>query len=343
MPYRKKLFAALPLSVAFSITCACGPVADTRILNLSDTHPPVLLGVETRDSGTLILHFDKSTEIITMDIVPGLALSESVCQETDIVLSFSDSQAPGQEYSLEASVRDEKRNSMDFLTSFYGFNPDIPSLLINEFTTQGSGNHPDLVELFVLSRGNLAGVAFYQGTKTVWEDRFVFPGLIVSPGDYILLHCKPQGLPEELNEVSVRDSSGGLDASASAWDFWLDGGTGLSGNNGVLSVYANPYGAIIDAVLYSNRTSASDEDYRGFGSADTMEKADELAETGAWTASGDLAAPEDAVNPEDSTSTRSVCRNSLSGDTDGKEDWHIVPTGRYSFGRQNSDEVYAAQ
>lgn len=333
------LFVLLAFLFLF-LTCACGPIADTRILDFSDVHPPVFVDLETRDGTTLVLTFTKPAEIISLNSVPSLSLASDTPEDNSIILSFSEAQIPGIEYMLEISVRDEKNNSMDLVTRFYGYNPDVPGLLINEFTTQGTGNHPDVVELWVTRPGNLAGVAFFEGTRNIWQNKMVFPGLQVKEGDYVLVHCKPQGIPGEINETELPAASGGLDASPRAWDFWLAGGTGLSGNNGVLTVYSNPHGEILDGVLYSNRTSASDEDYRGFGSADTMEKADELAEAGAWIAGGELVAPEDAVNPENSTSTRSICRSSQSIDTNTAADWHIVPTSGFTFGGQNSDDVY---
>ena len=120
----------------------------------------------------------------------------------------------------------------------------------------------------------------------------------------------------------------------------MQGGSGLSGNNGAVTLYTNPYGDLMDAVLYTNRTSESDESYRGFGSAKFMLQADEIAEAGGWKAEGDEPAPEDCVPSSDSTATRSICRSSKSADTDTKVDWHTVPTSKFSFGKENSNEIY---
>ena len=123
----------------------------------------------------------------------------------------------------------------------------------------------------------------------------------------------------------------------------LQDGKGLSGNNGVLSLYDRPGGKCLDGVLYSNRTSQSDELYRGFGSEETLNRAEELVLAGGWKPAGARVSPEDAVNPEGSTGTRSICRSSGSADTDSAEDWHIVPTRKATFGAENSDEVYGVR
>ena len=71
-----------------------------------------------------------------------------------------------------------------------------------------------------------------------------------------------------------------------------------------------------------------------------MKRMDYIAACGGWLFSGDLIAPEDCVDPDPSTATRSVCRNSVSDDTDSRTDWHTVPTSMSSFGSVNTDEVY---
>ena len=71
-----------------------------------------------------------------------------------------------------------------------------------------------------------------------------------------------------------------------------------------------------------------------------MLRVDYIADEGGWTFSGALIAPEDCVNPDDSTATRSICRDSSFTDTDDKSDWHIVPTSSSTFGSINSDEIY---
>jgi hypothetical protein len=321
----------------------CLPVADERPLALEESQPPVLLEVVPTSPRDLVIHFDKpcTIEQDALLISPELGVETVNTKENTIIVTLTDSQVLGEEYFIEAVAVDEHENSMSFITRFYGYNPHVPDLLINEFTTQGSGNHPDLVELYITSEGNMAGVTIFEGAQENWDDKLVFPNLAVSKGDYLLVHFKPEGIEAEVNETEDTTASGGKDASDNAYDFWVDGGAGLSGNNGVLTVYTTPRGDIVDAVLYSNRTSSSDENYRGFGTKRAMLWADELAEDKGWDYAGELIAPEDGINPDDSTATRSMCRGSTPVDTDTKHDWHIVPTSTFTFGEKNSDEVYS--
>lgn len=325
------------------VVCSCTPLPELPQLDHADVIPPVLTAVELTDAYTLRVSFDEPAQFITSSLFCSDTISSYPtvhAEKASLAFRFDPAPAPGVEHAVEAQVRDATGNQLRFLVGFYGTNTLLPAMIINEFTTQGGGNHPDLVELLVLSEGNLAGVCIYEGTPGNWEQRFVFPDLDVRAGEFVLVHFKPEGIAAEVDETRSKSDSGGLDASPTAWDFWVPEGSGLSGNNGAITLCANPNGSILDAVLYSNRTSESDERYRGFGSRDVMERADELHAAGAWSAAGVAVAPEDAVNPEPSTATRSICRSTGGEDTNGRADWHVVPTGGYTFGAPNSNEVY---
>lgn len=327
---------------SFILLLSCGPIQEGGVLSSPDIKPPVLTQTSVTDCCTVCLRFDEPALLQeeTLAIAPELSVTGISAAETCVTIATGD-QRPGIRYSIQASAVDDRGNSTSFVAAFYGFNSSIPQVLINEFTTQGSSRHPDMVELAVQSDGNMAGLSLYQGTPGTWTDRLVFPSFEVAAGDFIVVHFRPQGTPEEVDEILAKDASGGLDATDTAYDFWLPEGTGISGNNGVLSLYDSPNGTILDGVLYSNRTSSSDTKYGGFGRRSTLERADELVRDGGWRGSADRVRPEDAVNPESSTSTRSICRDNRSTDTDSKADWHIVPTRGATFGAPNSDEVYS--
>ncbi len=337
-----KIKRFLPLFPALALAVSCGPVPDPRLGQEVDLHPPQIESVSSTGPSEVRICFDEEAGLVLEKtrITPALSIQETTGPSKEILMRV-DNQAPGLEYTLEGEARDASGNTTTFLASFYGFNPNIPRLVINEFITQGTTDHPDLVELKVMSSGNMGGVVLYQGTPGSFDDRLVFPPFAVRQGEFIVVHFKPSGDGTEVNETSDRTASGGTDACPSAYDFWLAGGRGISGNNGVLSLYQRPGGQLMDGVLYSNRTSTSDEKYLGFGSAGTLARATELVADRGWRAAGQRVSPEDAVNPDGSTSTRSLCRASDSADTDSASDWHIVPTRKASWGLDNSDEVYA--
>ena len=325
-----------------AILPGCGPFPDFRGLVTGDIKPPILLGALSTEPRSAVLCFNEPVTPVngSLSLTPTIQPSAVDCTDSTVVLSFADELIPGLAYFVESTVKDSSGNQTRFITLFYGYNPRVPKVLINEFTTRGSANHPDIVEILVLEDGNTSGMCVYEGISASWSERCVLPNNDVAVGDFILVHFKPEGTADEVNEIGDRAASKGKDASATAWDYWVPGGNGLSGNNGIISVYRNPMGEIMDSVLYSNRNSNSDEAYRGFGSKDTMLRADGLQADGEWLSEEELVAPEDAVNPENSTSTRSLNRRSDGADTNSKQDWHTVPTRGSTFGERNSDEVH---
>lgn len=325
------------------LVTSCAPLPEFPFAAHADLAPPRIVELHFPDPSRLTVTFDEPCSVVEGSIIPGESLATAVTasvSEASLTFLFGKPPDPAREHMVEAQVADQAGNHLRFVARFYGVNALLPALLINEFTTQGSGKHPDLVEIRVLTEGNLAGACLYEGVPGDWEQRFVFPDLHVAAGDYIVVHFKPEGIPEEVDETRTTDESGGYDAHPEAWDFWVPDGSGLSGNNGVITLCENPVGGIIDAVLYSNRTSSSDERYRGFGSTAVMERADALVAAGAWVAEAGTVRPEDAVNPEDSTATRSMSRSRSGADSNSRHDWHITPTRGLTAGYENEDAVY---
>ena len=316
----------------------CEPVGHALAEDV-DLLPPVFDGISVTSATTVVVRFDEPVTMApeTVTVEPDLTVSEIGSGE-EVVITVATPLAAGRSYTLHTTARDERGNSTTFVARFWGFNPRPPGLVINEFTTQGSKKRPDAIELYVTRDGNLGGVTVYDGSADSYRDHVVLPAVEVAAGDYLVIHATAHGLGED--EHADPDQSDHELALPGVWDFWMQEGTGLSGKNGVLTVHAAPGGALIDGVLYSNRTSDSDERYRGFGSKATMLRADRLAELGGWKFAGERIAPEDAISSAATTSTRSLNRDSSATDTDSAADWHTVPTRGASFGAVNSDEVH---
>jgi hypothetical protein len=320
---------------------ACAPVPDPRTVAMPDLRPPTVEGVRTTGPGEIELAFDEEASVAAekVRIEPPLCLRQAPTSGKKVVLAVED-QVPGRVYCIEATARDARGNSVSFAADFRGFNPRVPAAVINEFTPRGSGNHPDLVEIVLLSDGDMGGVVFCLGTQGSQEGRLIFPSFPVRKGDFILIHFTEDREPGALDEPGDKTASRGSCSSETAYDFWMEGCGGLSANNGVLSLWSSPGGSILDGVLYSTRTSESDEEYRGFGSAATLARAEELVLSGGWVAAEESIRPEDGVNPEGTSGTRSLSRSSASTDTGSAADWHVTPLRGATFGEVNVDEVY---
>ena len=342
-----KLLGRFLLSFCLGLTvcsgCARPPHIEPILLDPATLTPPQLVGIQAGKGNTVELRFDKSAwiEPRSIKIQPSLTVREIKDGETVCTLTLDGQGVPGKKYTLEAQARDERGNTSEFLYGFYGFNDRIPSLLINEFITTAATTVLTQVEIAILSDGNMGGVTFYEGTKTVPDKTFIFPSFEVKAGEFILLHFKPEGTPGEIDETTDKTIATGKGASPTAYDFWAKGTGNLSEDNDVLSLYSNPEGRILDAVPYSSKVYEAGMKYNGFGTSDMLEKVLALKEEGAWVFAGPDPYPSDAVNPKGATSRRSICRDSRFTDTNSKTDWHIVPTGAATFGAVNSDAVYS--
>ena len=329
---------------AASLTCivsACGKLPALRTVVEPDLMPPLLHAVEVPDRRSVDISFSEPAVLQagSLSIHPTLDLLGVTYEGPRMRLAVAD-QTPGAEYQLKAVVTDERGNGLGMAARFYGHNDEVPQLVITELTTRGTRTRPDRIELVALEAGDLGGVTLYDGTPGNYRHRLVFPSITVEAGDFIVIHCVTTGEGTEVNETASKTESSHPQASEEAYDLWLPDGSGLSGNNGVLSLYGRPDGDLMDGVIYSDRTSESDQRYRGFGTRRMMERVDELVAAGGWRIEEELARPEDAVDADRTTSTRSIARARDHADTDSRADWHITPTRGASFGAFNTDEVF---
>jgi len=318
---------AVCVSLAVLLFCACQEQPQQEIFNIlsgKDRNPPVLLGTGSIASDTLVCYFNEpvTTLIGEASIEEGLNILsvESTAHEARFILDAP--VLPGTYATITARVKDQLGNSLRYRATCWGKNEHLPHMLINEFTTKGSTNHPDRVELLALSAGDLGGITFYEGIGSSYDCAFMLPSQPIDQGDLIVLYFgqEPEGVSPSMFFASE---------------------TGLGGNNGVLTLCACPEGEILDAVLYSDRTSTSDTTFGGFGTRKIQERVALLDKGHSWTdPDSQVLRPESAVDSSTSTATRSFCRSPEPHDTDTRADWHIVPTGKASFGKMNTSEVY---
>ena len=303
----------------------CSDEIDTPILNYfsgKDRESPVLIEISAKNSTTIEFIFDEflyKPRIVLKD-----RFKESTCSvyENKLTLTLSHSLEVTNKTDVYLSVRDKEGNTATMEVPIYGKNFSVPSLIINEFSTKGNANHPDRIEIKALSDGNLAGVTLYQGMFFSHTHSFSFPLRDVKKGDYIVVQY--QEIPTEYSSDTL---------------LFYGGEDGLGGNNGVISLYGSPYDDIVDIVIYSNRTSDSDEHYGGFGTKEVYDHIQEATHTQQWTHNG-VIRPESAINSNNTTATRSFNRYEEKEDTNSALDWYIVRTSGSSFLSKNNTEVY---
>ena len=262
---------------------SCGPVSDSRTRDV-DLLPPQVQSVQSLGPGEISISFDEDAGLCAEKtrIDPPLAVA-------DVTGAVEERHPPRRAAVARAAVLAgsggagcARELGLVRRASSTATTAGCRRLLINELTPRGSGNHPDLVELKALTAGNMGGVVLYLGTPGQLDARLRLSSVRGDGGE---LHrgapASPPGDPGEVDETADTAASKGFDASQAAFDFWMRDGSGLGGNNGVLSVCDRPGGACLDGVLYSNRTAQSDELYGGFGSEEMRARAEELVQPAA--------------------------------------------------------------
>ena len=321
---------------------SCAPGSESPGLSFSADLLPPQLQTATPEGKSIQFVFDEpiGPALPEVSIEPDLTIEELSVDGKTLTLYLGSEQLIGEPYTARVTVSDSSRNSLTFLYRFYGWNPRIPRILINEINPRGSGKTPDCIELYTVKGGNLGGLTLKVGTENRYSQKFIFPAIEVADGSYILIHTKKEGLPEEINEIGEIDESGGLLASDNARDFWLPEAKGLPGNNGAVTLFSQNGGDVIDAVLWSNRSDDMEDDKLGWTSEGFI-FAEDMATAEAWhSENSHIPLPSDAVDVSVSTATRSLCRASSPEDTDSAADWHTVPTRGATFGTVNTDEEY---
>ena len=135
---------------------ACAPFRQV-LFEGDDLVPPQLMAVEASSSNRVEVYFDEDIRDLaeSVQLSGELTLSTVASRANVLMVTIEEELQIGALYQLAATVEDPHGNSLDFVVDFYGHNPQPAKLRINEFTPQGSGKHPDLVELYAYEAGNL--------------------------------------------------------------------------------------------------------------------------------------------------------------------------------------------
>jgi hypothetical protein len=304
------------------LVVSCNP--NSLIENAMDIMPPGIVSIEVISGNTLLI---TATESVEMDLKHFYSNKNLTIQGVNegvksLEIIFNETLKHDVEYTNEFKIYDRNGNYLAFISKIYGFNPYLPELVINEFTTRGSASNPDKLELLVLSDGNIGGVTIFNGIEYNYDNKFIFPSFYVKKGDYIVVSAASEKYPENKDNFYYIYSN----------DF------NLSSNNGVISLYSNPYGKILDGIAYTSNLNDIEKNYRNFGTKKVMDRVDKLFELGFWLGN-DVIFPEDCINIEKTTTTRSANRKKENY-SKTKNDWYIVPTRGSTFGFINNEEVY---
>ncbi|OQY38777.1 MAG: hypothetical protein B6229_05175 [Spirochaetaceae bacterium 4572_7] len=312
----------------------------TILSTMEDISPPILLSVTAVNENSIAITCNENVSFVNgwYSSRENIQIEEVSSLGGIITLKFFNSLIPGKEYSSEFKVEDNNGNSISFIALYYGYNSDLPQILINEFICKGTKTNPDKIELYITHGGDLAGVTIFNGTATNYDSMFTFPSIKVVQGEYIVVRSVSENYPIPFIELDNIDIEHDKKFIPGVRDLRVKNLT-FSGSNGVITLYTQPFGSIIDAVVFTKNINNYEKNYRNFGLKKTLQRIDELDSLGEWIADEGVIYPEDAISITKSTTTRSLNRSKFI-DKNSSSDWYIVPTKKSTFGFENSELQY---
>ena len=317
-----------------SLACSPLPSRDSggAALPESDFRPPSLLEAGPSDGRTFSVLFDEAIKPVagSFGLEPAAGELSASAEGSMLRLDFSEEALPGLDYCLAGEVEDGSGNRCRFVLSFTGYNSRPALLSISEIQPQKNSStkapHRDYAEFLVLEAGNLGGLELSWASSTKLMV-YRFPAAEVLAGDFVVLHLAPEGLASEVDETGGDLAvSGGIDATATARDFWSGAG-GLPDESGALSLRTRPGGPSQDALFYG-----ADDKSGAVADGKLADLLSAVGGEGAWVFAG-KAAWEDAFRWHPSAA-RSIYR--IEGaDTQGAADWLVSEASGQTPGAPN--------
>ncbi len=314
------VFTVIIVTLGLFIACS-QPEERLALVNVfwdKDNEPPVLLKVSSVASSIIRIDFNEPVRVYGNSFGTFVSRADG----KSVYVTLNSSLPAGQEAVLEGRVQDYYGNSTGFSVGVWGYNPNVPELVINEFTTKRDARNQDRTELYALKGGSLAGVTLYCGTPDDYDAMYIFPDITVNSGTYIVVWWVKEDFPIE-------------NVKGDGLNFASFTRKNPSDNNGtlVLADSPSPGATILDAVIYSDFGDSMD----GFGTSKARDRALWVINGGFWQ--------ESAIDSSYSTATRSMARkitgaNIVTSDTNTCNDWYITCSGGATFGSANTSEPY---
>ncbi len=253
----------------------------------------------------------------------------------------------GKEYVLFAEAEDKKGNTLSFSSVFYGFNEDVPKLVLSEVRTEASKPKPEFVELYCLSGGNTGGMVLEIVYKSS-SFKYTLPPAVVEAGEYVVLHLRSYDDQKVFCVDETEPGSSSLSASSAAdscpgsRDFWYSENTKVIGKTSVILLWERSRGRMIDALLLSESEKES------WPSVVTGDAAQSAVLADVWI---DGPSVTDAVCADKVTATRTVSRQNIAAIVAAAaesdfvwpvpvcaSDWIVVATSQATPGKPNSSK-----
>jgi hypothetical protein len=311
----------------FLPSCALDPEA-VEIFG-GDVVVPKLIDVIPLSTTAIVARFSVPVTVESSSVIledsSVIDSSESTYDSCALLFTLAQPLSVGARAKLSAIVEDSNGNSLSFIVPFFGYNDHPSKLKINEVRTCYSKPKVEFIEFIALCDGNLGGIEIVNAMNAV-DPSYQFPAVEVKSGDYIVYHLRSveENLVDETLSVTA---SSGIDARATARDFWDDLTKAPLKPTNVILVRERKGGAIMDALLCAE--SGVDE----WPTDAVLLAAEEAVAAGAWKPDAQVSS---SFCSSGTTTTRTLGRSISSPDTDTSADWSICATSKCSPGGANN-------
>jgi hypothetical protein len=244
------------LFLGFALAWSCSPDSAEILMPAGDIKPPVILEAGQKAPGSFEILFDENVLALegSFGFSPATSSATPQVQGKRLAVTIVPAVEAGLQCFLSGEVEDESGNSVRFVFEFTGYNAHPAKLRLDEVQTgknsSTSNAHRDYMEFLVESPGGLGGMQVRWASSTKVMD-YSFPPCTVGAGEYIVLHCAPEGIAAEVDEQGSNLSlSGGVDASPGGRDFWTSSG-GLPDETGVIVLKEREESSAVDGLFYA--------------------------------------------------------------------------------------------
>jgi hypothetical protein len=321
----------------FCAVCSCstGEAASagaSKILGAS-SEAPVFIACKAVSETEINFQFSQPVKVVSLHFKPELTV-DSVENGSTVRVHFSQKPAPGTRFTADLLAEDERGNTINLLVPLRSRNNRIPALLINELRTEYSKPKAEFIELKTLEAGNLGALRLYIAGNYKNPLVYEFAPVEVAQGEYVVLHLRTleEGCRDELG--ANLDESGGTEASPAARDLWIPDSAKLLHKTDAVYLLDQD-DRVIDAVMISeNPDPWWNKEY-------FAEAAEFLFKQGTWkSAAGKICGPADAVSGGNTTTTRTICRDETTADTNTAADWYTTANSSATPGTPNNPKRF---
>jgi hypothetical protein len=297
----------------------------------SSSHALLYLGSKAISENEVEFEFSRPITVRQLNFQPELKIL-SMEEGKTVRVKTERAIEPGILLTVDLLAEDERRNSINVLTSFRSRNNRMPGLVINELCTEFSNPRTEFIEFKITSDGNLGAMrVFIVGNSNASRETiFEFRPVEVKRNEYIVLHLRSveEGIKDEYG--TRLDESGGRNASPTARDFWIPENTKRIHREASAVYVLDQDDNVLTGVMISNQT------VNWWGKEYFAEIAEMLFSQDAWKSrSGQVGGPVDAINSTGTTNTRTINRDETVKNTNTNADWYITATSGATPGRPN--------